>query len=102
MSITLGEETFRFANKVILEGVRIGSSDSLDLPNLESIDLGDGSFCGNDRNNMNILIMKSKATKFDILILIDLPHLKSIKNEEGNSFNHMNNVTLESNSRFDF
>ena len=53
-------------------------------------------------NNMNILIMKSKAKQFDILILIDLPHLKSIKNEEGNSFNHMNNVTLESNSRFDF
>ena len=53
-------------------------------------------------NNMNILIMKSKATKFDILILIDLPHLKSIVNEEGDSFNHMNNVTLESKSRFDF
>lgn len=53
-------------------------------------------------NNMNILVMKSKAKQFDILILIDLPHLKSIKNEEGDSFNHMNNVTLESNSRFDF
>ena len=69
---------------------------------MESIDLGHGSLCGSEVNNMNILVMKSKAKQFDILIFIDLPHLKAIKNEEGDSFNHMNNVTLESNSRFDF
>ena len=68
----------------------------IDLPSLQSIQLGRSALCGNRFDVSCSLIMRSKK-KHLAFTNVDLPQLSSLINDDGYSFFYPRSVTLESN-----
>ena len=68
----------------------------IDLPSLQSIQLGRSALCGNRFDVSCSLIMRSKKKHFTFTN-VDLPQLSSLINDDGYSFFYPRSVTLESN-----
>ena len=68
----------------------------IDLPSLQSIQLGRSALCGNRFDVSCSLIMRSKK-KHLAFMNVDLPQLSSLRNDDGYSFFYPRSVTLESN-----
>ena len=55
-SVKFGYAAFKYCSRVVFE------SDGLDLPALETIELGTGAFAFNDKDESDTLILRSSAT----------------------------------------